>query len=38
MDDILRFPSAVKRDRAIDAWLRAQLRTPTFVRACGSER
>ena len=24
MDDILRFPSAVKRDTAIDAWLRAQ--------------
>jgi hypothetical protein len=24
MDDILRFPSAVKRDPAIDAWLKAQ--------------
>ncbi len=24
MDDILRFPSAVKHDPAIDAWLRAQ--------------
>jgi hypothetical protein len=24
VDDILRFPSAVKRDPAIDAWLRAQ--------------
>ena len=24
MNDILRFPSAVKRDPAIDAWLRAQ--------------
>jgi len=24
MDNILRFPSAVKRDPAIDAWLRAQ--------------
>ena len=24
MDDILRFPSAVKRDPAIDRWLRAQ--------------
>ena len=24
MDDILRFPSAVKRDPAIDSWLRAQ--------------
>ena len=24
MDDILRFPSAVKRDPAIDTWLRAQ--------------
>ncbi len=24
MDDILRFPSAVRRDPAIDAWLRAQ--------------
>jgi hypothetical protein len=24
MDDILRFPSAVKHDRAIDVWLRAQ--------------
>lgn len=24
MDDVLRFPSAVKHDRAIDAWLRAQ--------------
>ena len=24
MDDILRFPTAVKRDAAIDAWLRAQ--------------
>ena len=24
LDDILRFPSAVKRDAAIDAWLRAQ--------------
>jgi len=23
-DDILRFPSAVRRDRAIDVWLRAQ--------------
>lgn len=23
-DDILRFPTAVKRDRAIDAWIRAQ--------------
>jgi hypothetical protein len=24
MDDILRFPSAVKHDSAIDTWLRAQ--------------
>jgi hypothetical protein len=24
VDDVLRFPSAVKHDRAIDAWLRAQ--------------
>jgi hypothetical protein len=24
MDDILRFPSAVKHDPAIDAWLSAQ--------------
>jgi len=24
VDDILRFPTAVKRDPAIDAWLRAQ--------------
>lgn len=24
MDDIFHFPSAVKRDRAVDAWLRAQ--------------
>lgn len=24
VDDLLRFPSAVKRDRAIDSWLRAQ--------------
>lgn len=45
MDDILRFPSAVKRDPAIDAWLRAQrddlrpLVEPWFVRMrqCGSD-
>lgn len=45
MDDILRFPSAVKRDPAIDAWLRAQrddlrpLVETWFVRMrqCGSD-
>lgn len=45
MDDIMRFPSAVKHDPAIDAWLRAQkdeLRpfvTTWFarLRACGDD-
>ena len=45
MDDILRFPSAVKHDPAIDAWLRAQrddLRTLvetwfTRMRECGGD-
>jgi hypothetical protein len=40
MDDILRFPSAVEHDPAIDAWLRAQrddlrqLAEPWFLRMC----
>jgi hypothetical protein len=45
MDDILRFPSAVKHDPAIDTWLRAQrdhLRPFvetwfTRMRACGAD-
>lgn len=45
MDDILRFPSAVRRDPAIDAWLRAQraelraLAEPWLsrMRACGGD-
>ena len=45
MDDILRFPSAVKHDPAIDRWLRAQrddLRPFveswfTRMRECGSD-
>ena len=45
MDDILRFPSAVKRDPAIDAWLAAQrddlrpLAEPWFarMRQCGGD-
>lgn len=45
MDDILRFPSAVKHDPAIDRWLRTQrddLRPFvetwfTHMRACGSD-
>ena len=45
MDDILRFPSAVKRDAAIDAWLAAQrddlrpLAEPWFarMRQCGGD-
>ncbi len=45
MDDILRFPTAVRHDGAIDAWLRAQrddLRTlaePWFarMRRCGDD-
>jgi hypothetical protein len=45
MDDILRFPSAVRHDAAIDAWLRAQrddlraLAEPWFtrMRQCGDD-
>jgi hypothetical protein len=45
MDDVLRFPSAVKHDRSIDAWLRTQradLRPFVEIwfarmRACGND-
>ena len=45
MDDILRFPSAVRHDVAIDAWLRAQrdelrplaLRSFALMRQCGDD-